>query len=261
MADSDVRDSHQLNEGIVKPVREWTSVPPFDHGCRCWLEQTHEEPTSGRKLQGIKFPNNPHQSGEVFTQEQSYFNAIPDTKRGIIRDNTEQMKAYAPYNHTIKAGENTIFVNDFADLTDMSSSVLAAEKVAKALQQDVYIRHHIQNSDRTAIKNPEIGLGKPNNLADLKTLNASKSLSTRSFIKTAVNAANKQQCSAVILDLSEAPEANYLPLAARKLRGDLSDKSKMNKGIKQVIIIHDDQVLKVTRQQINSSKFMEHFKF
>jgi hypothetical protein len=260
MADDDVRDSHQLNEGIVKPVREWTSTPPFDHGCRCWLEQTHEEPTSGRKLQGIKFPNNPHQSGKVFTQEQSYFNGIPDTKRGIIRDNTEQMKAYAPYNHTIKAGENTVFVNDFADLADLKPSIAAAEKVANALQQDVYIRHHIQNSDKTAIKNPEIGLGKPNNLADLKTFDSLKSLSTPSFIKNGIKSANKQQCSTVIFDLSAAPEPNTVALSARKLRGELSDKSGVNKGIKQVIIIHNETVLKVTRQQINSKKFMEYFK-
>lgn len=260
MEDSDVRDSHAINDGIVKPVREWTSMPPFDHGCRCWLEQTTDQPTSGRKLQGVKFHNNPHSSGEIFTQEQSYFKAIPDAKRGIIRDNTEQMKAFAPYNHTIKAGENTVFVNDFADLSDVSSSVLAAEKVAKALEQDVYIRPHIQNSDKTAIKNPEIGLGKPNNLADLKTLNSAKSQSTRSFIKTAVYSANKQQCSTVILDLSGAPESNVISLAARKLRGDLSDKSNMNRGIKQVIIIKDELVLKVTRQQINSSKLMQYFK-
>jgi hypothetical protein len=261
MADSDVRDNHAVNEGIVKPVREWTSIPPSDHGCRCWLEQTTDEPTTGRKLQGIKFHNNPHQSGEVFTQEQSYFKAIPDNKKGIIRDNTEQMKAFMPYNRIIKAGENTVFVNDFADLADVNASVIAAKKVAKELNQDVYVRPHIDNSDKLHVKNPEIGLGKPNNLSDLKTLDTSKSLSTLSFIKNAVYSANKQQCSSVIIDLSKAPEANYLPLAARKLRGDLSDKSKMNKGIKQVIIIHDDQVLKVTRQQINSKKFMEYFKF
>lgn len=260
MADDDVRDSHALNEGIVKPVGEWTSIPPFDHGCRCWLEQTHEEPTADRKLKGIKFNNNPHKSGEVYTQEQSYFKAIPDNKKGIIRDNTEQMKAFMPYNHTIKAGENTVFVNDFAHVADVEASVNAAQTIAKALEQDVYIRPHIDNSDKTAIKNPEIGIGKPNNLADLKTFDPKKSGSTASFIKNSVTSANRQQCSSVILDLSGAPESNYLALAARKLRGDLSDKSKMNKGIKQVIIIRDTKALKVSRQQINSKKFMEYFK-
>jgi len=260
MEDSEVRDSHALNDGIVRPVSEWTSIPPYDQGCRCWLEQTTDEPTFGRKLQGIKFHNNPHQSGEVFTQEQSYFKAIPDNKKGIIRDNTEQMKAFMPYNQTKKAGENTVFVNDFADLSDVKASVIAAEKVAKELQQDVYVRPHIENSDKTAIKNPEIGLGKPNNLADLKTFDANKSTSTPSFIKNAVKSANKQQCSGIVIDLSNAPEGNYLALAARKLRGELSDKGKVNHNIKQVIIIREDKVLKVSRQQINSSKFMQYFK-
>jgi len=260
MEDSEVRDSHAVNDGIVKPVKEWISLPPFDHGCRCWLEQTTDEPTSGRKLQGIKYPNNPYKSGEVFTQEQSYFKAVTDKNKGIIRDNTEQMKAFMPYNRAIKSGENTVFVNDFADLSDVKASVIAAEKVAKALEQDVYVRPHINNSDTLHVKNPEIGIGKPNNMADLKSLDSSKSLSTLSFLKNAVYSANKQQCSSVIIDLSKAPEANYLPLVARKLRGDLSDKSRINKRIKQVIIIHNDKVIKVTRQQINSSKFMEYFK-
>ena len=259
MQDEDVRDSHAANEGIIKPVKEWTSMPPFDHGCRCWLEQTIESPTTGRRLQGIKYNNNPHQSGEVFTQEQSYFKNIPDRNRGLIRDNTEQMKAFMPYNRTIKAGDNKVFVNDFADLADVEASVTAAKKVAKELE-DVYIRPHIENSDKTAFKNPEIGLGKPNNLADLKTFDANNSTSTMSFIKNSIKSANRQQCASVVLDLTHAPENNYLALAARKLRGDLSDTSKVNRNIKQVIIIRGNKVLKATRQQINSKKFMDYFK-
>ncbi len=261
MDDAEVRDSHAANEGIVKPVKEWTSMPPFDHGCRCWLEQTVEAPTNGRKLQGIKYNNNPHQSGEVFTQEQSYFKNITDKNRGMVRDNTELMKGFMPYNRTIKAGDQTVFVNDFADLVDVEASVSAAKKVAKELEQDVYVRPHIENSDKTAIKNPEIGLGKPNNMADLKTFDPTRSTSTRSFIKNSIYSANKQQCNSVLIDLSSAPEQNYMALTARKLRGDLSDKGKMNKGIKQVIIIRGNKVLKVSRQQINSKKFMTYFKF
>jgi hypothetical protein len=260
MQDSEVRDSHAVNEGIVKPVEEWTFINPFDDGCRCWLEQTTESPTIGRKLQGIKFHNNPYKSGEVFNHEQSYFKNIGDKNKGIVRDNTEAMKAYMPYNRTIKAGNNTVFVNDFADLSDVEASVNAAKKVAKELEQDVYIRPHIENSDKTALKNPELGLAKPDYLADLKTFDASKSSTTRSFIKNSVNSANKQQCKAVVIDLTNAPEPNTIMLAARKLRGDLSDKAKMNRSIKQVVIIKGNKAMKVTRQQINSKKFIEYFK-
>ncbi len=261
MADDDVRTSHAANEGIVKPVKEWTSVPPWDHGCRCWLEQTVEQPTNGRNLSGLKFKNNPHNSGQVFTEEQSYFQNIDSMSRGIIRDNTERMKSFMPYNQTMKVGDNKVLVNDFSDIADTELSIEAAKTIAKSLEKDVYILPHIENSNKTAIKNPEIGIGKPGELADLKTFDPKMSTSTKNFVKNNIYAANKQKCSWAVLDLTHAPEKNYLAIAARKLRGDLSDKSKMNKGIKQVIIIRGNKAMKVSRKQVNSSNFMEYFKF
>ncbi|MCT4644362.1 MAG: DUF935 family protein [Carboxylicivirga sp.] len=261
MKDSEVRDSHAANDGIVKPVKAWTSLPPFDHGCRCWLEQTNEAPTDGRSIKGAKFHNNPHQTGEVFNQEQSYFENIASKNRGVIRDNTERMKSFMPYNQTMKVGDNKVLVNDFSDIADTELNIEAAKTIAKALDKDVYILPHIDNSNKTSIKNPEMGIGKPVELADLKTFDPKLSTSTKNFVKNNIYAANKQKCSWAVLDLTHAPEKNYLTIAARKLRGDLSNKSKMNKGIKQVIIIRGKKAIKVSRKQVNSNNFMEHFKF
>lgn len=258
MADDDVRDTHAANEGIVKPVKEWKSLPPWDHNCRCWLEQTLESPTTGRNLKGLVFKNNPHNSKEVFTQEQSYFQNIEAKNKGVIRDNTELMKKHMPYNQTILIGDNKVFVNDFSDLIDTEASVDAAKTMAKNMASDIYILPHIDNSNKTAIKNPELGIGKPSELADLKTF-GKQSSSTKNFVKNNIHSANKQKCSWVILDLTNAPEENYLAIAARKLRGDLSDKSKMNKGIKHVVIIRGKKSLKVSRKQINSRDFIKHF--
>ena len=263
MEDEDVRDSHAMNEGIVKPVREWTSLPPFDHGCRCWMEQTTEAPSQGRRLQGLKFHNNPHQSGEVFTQEQSYFVTLAGVGKKVHRvvaDNAEAMKVFMPYNKSINAGNQKVFINDFHDLADGEKSIIAAKTIAKELELDVFVRPHIVNSDRTAKKNPEIGIGKPNTLADLKSWDVRKSTTVEKFIKNNVYSANNQGCEWVILDLTDAPGKNPVSIAARKLRGDLSDKSAMNTGIKQVIIIHGNKVVKVSRRQINSSEFMNYFK-
>ncbi len=258
MQDDEVRDSHAMNEGIVKPVKDWTSLPPFDHGCRCWMEQTTEEPTTDRNLQGIRFHNNPHRSGKVFTDEQPYFKAIPDAKKGVIRDNTEAMKAYMPYNKTIKAGENTVFVNDFAHLDDVEASIIAAEKIAKALETDVYVRPHIENSGFFHVKNPEIGIGKPNNFADLKTFDNKKSTSTRKFVKNGIKSAGKQQCNSVILDFTNDSESDFLSQAADKLHGELAGKHKPT--IKKVILIKGDQVLQVSRQDINRKNYIDFFK-
>jgi hypothetical protein len=260
MGDSEVRDSHAANEGIVKPVNEWKQLPPFDYGCRCWLEQTLEAPTTEQKLKGIKFSNNPHQSGEVFNEQQSYFQNLEAKNKGIVRDNAERMKSFMPYNRTIKVGDQKVFVNDFYDLIDGEASINAAKLIAKELEKDIYILPHIYNSDKTSIKNPEIGIGKPGTLADLKSWDVKKTTSTENFVKNNVYQANKQGCEWVILDLTKAIEKNPVAVAGRKLHGDLSDASKMNTGIKQVVIIRGKKAIKVSRKQINSKNFMQYFK-
>lgn len=261
MEDAEVRDSHAANDGIIKPVNDWTSVPPWDYGCRCWLEQTTEPPTDGRTLKGLKFNNNPHNSGEVFTGEQNYFQNQTAEAKPLVRDNTELIKRFMPYNQTIKVGENTLFVNDFHDVIDGKTSINAAKIAAKEISKDIYILPHIHNSNKTAIKNPELGIGKPGVLADLKSWDPKKTTRTEKFVKNNIYQANKQGCEWVLLDLTQAPEKDFLAIAARKLRGDLSDSSKMNKGVKQVIIIRDNKAIKISRKQINSKNFMSYFKF
>ena len=261
MGDSEVRDSHAANEGIVKPVREWKQLPPYDFGCRCWLEQTLEAPTSDRKLKGIKFSNNPYQTGDVFNDQQSYFQNITDKKvNRLVSDNAESMKKYMPYNRSLKVGDQKVFINDFYDTVDGEASINSAKLMAKELAKDIYILPHIENSDKTALKNPEIGIGKPGTLADLKSWDVKKTRSTEKFVKNNVYAANKQGCEWVILDLTKAIENNPIAIAGRKLHGDLSDASKMNTGIKQVVIIRGKNVVKVSRKQINSKNFMQYFK-
>lgn len=260
MKDEDVRQSHAENEGIVKPVNEWKSLPPYEHGCRCWLEQTTEEPTVDRNLKGIKFHNNPVNSGDIFSREQSYFKKIDsgDKKaKGLIRDNTELMKQHMPYNRKIKVGDNEVLVNDFHDPIDGSANIEAAKTIVKELEKDVYVLPHIENSDKLSVKNPELAIGKTTYLADLKTFNPKVSSSTRKFIANNIKSANKQGCSAVVFDLTNTPESNSLKIAADKLRGDLKGTGKGN--IKKVIIIKDSKVLTVTRSQLNQKNYLKHF--
>ena len=257
MGDGDVRADHALNEGIIVPVKEVNALAPFDYGCRCWWEQTTDKPTKGRELKGVKFTNNPHKTGEVFNNEQSYFKNMADKSRGIIRDNTELMKQYTPYSQTINVDDQTVFVSDFHDTMDVSANIKAAKLLAKELEQDVYILPHVENSDKLHRKNPELGIGKPTNIADLKTFKTDLSSGTRKFIANNVKAANKQGCKAVVFDLTDAPEANSLKIAADKLRGDLKGTGKPN--IKKVFIIKDGKVLMATRKQLGQKNYRKYF--
>ncbi len=259
MADAEVRTSHAANEGIVKPVNEWTALPPYDHGCRCWLEQTTEPPTNGLKLQGTKFKNNPHKTGQVFTDDHSYIANISKPNKGIVKDNTERMKSFMPYNTSFKVGENKVFVNDFSDLADTEASINAAKIIAKELKQDMYVLPNIANSDKLHTKNPELAIGKASYLADLKTFNIERQKSTRNFVANNIKAANKQGCKAVVFDLSKSPEPDYLKIAADKLRGELKGKGKAN--IKQVIIIRDNKVISVPRNDVSKKNYLDFFKF
>ncbi len=254
--DETSRDNHAINDGIIKPVEAWKALPPYDHNCRCWLEQTDEVPTGG-KLQGVKFKNNPTKSGKLFDDSHSYFENVDAKAKGKVKDNTELMKTHTPYNKTIKAGDKTVFVNDFYDIADGAQNIAAAKLVAEKLEQDVYILPHINNSDKMSAKNPELGISKNSYLADLKTFNPTKQKSTRNFIANSIKSANKQGCKAVVFDLSKAPETNSLELAAQKLRGELKGNGKAN--IKQVVIIKDEDVIKVKRNQFTQEDYLKHF--
>ena len=253
MLDSQVRDSHAVNEGVIKPVSEWTEIPPYDPGCRCWLEQTTEEP-SKRGLANIdrKWATNPIQTGEIFSIEHNYFISIPDKKTAdAIRENTEKVKAFIPYNRVIDTAEgNKIFVNDFADLKDMEENIKAAEKLTKGLNKNIYIRPHINSS--TGIKNAEYGIDEPNNLADLKTYETESSSINR-FITNRLKAANKQNCQYVIFDITNADKKDIQKSLVDRLKGGLN--KDINKSIKQVIFIKGDDVYKISRKQVQAFDF------
>ncbi|GEM_PF-243382 len=256
MADKDVRDSHAKNEGIVKPVREWKSLPPFDDNCRCWLEQTLEEPTVGRHLTGLKYHNNPHNTGIVFNDERSYFQNMSDDKRAVIKDNTEMMKRFMPYNTTIKAGDNKVFVNDFSDPVDTVASINAAKKIAKELKKDVYVLSHVENSGKLHVKNPELGIGSAKVLGDLKTFKPKvngKEVKLTNHIDNRTSSASKQGCKYVVYDLSACPENTFKSDFLRKIHGVIVPGRK--KSIEQVVVIRGDKVVKLSRKQIYNQDY------
>ncbi|MEA4981407.1 MAG: DUF935 family protein [Paludibacter sp.] len=251
MQDDNVRDSHAANEGVVMPVNECKNTPPFDPGCRCWLEQT-TDPVTKRGLTNInpKWATNPIQTGMLFSDQHSYFEAIPLKSALKVKANTELMKQYIPYNRTIKTiGNNTVYVNDFADLSDMDENIDAAKKVADELNKDIYIRHHIEGGIVKGNKNPEFGIGNPNTLGDLKTYQGESKLDN--FLQNNIKKANNQGAKYVVLDLSKA-FFNRSEIQNR-LFGSLKD--SRNSSIDRVIIIQNDNVSQITRKQIDKKDF------
>lgn len=255
--DDNVRDTHAANDGVIKPLKDWTAIPPYDPGCRCWLEQTIEPPTE-KGLSNIdkRWANNPATSGNIFTPEHSYFASVPPKINAVLSSQINAMKAFSPFNRSIQVGDNKVLVSDFYDPNDIDKNIVAAKTTAEQLKKDVYIRPHINDQ---GVKNPELAIGSKNELADLKTYDPQTSKSVRKFISNNINKANKQGCKWVVLDMGDAPVVDFWKDTANKLRGDLSDKRGHNKSIKNVLIIKGNKAALFTRSQINSKNYLDHF--
>jgi hypothetical protein len=249
MGDAEVRPEHAANEGVIKPINQWTKIPPLDYGCRCWLEQTFENPNS-RDISVFNdtIANNPAINGELFTRNNGYFQHIPASERQTINANTDLMKEYMPYNRQIKAGESTIYINDFADLSDMQPNIDAAKIVADFLKKDIYIRPHIDIAH--GHPNPEFGIGRQNILADLKTMEPN----SKNFFKGRIKSASKQGCKYVVMNIDNY-EGNMTDLIPKiKVAFEWSGKPT-NQNIEKLIIIRNGKVTSITQKQIRKDMF------
>lgn len=251
MQDENVRDTHAANEGVVMQVNDCKFTPPLEPGCRCWLEQT-TDPVTKHGLTNInpKWANNPVQTGGIFSEQHSYFESIPVKALQLVRANTELMKQYAPYNKTIQTtGGNKVFVNDFVDMSDVDENIVAAKKIADQLKKNIYVRHHIDGGIVHGQKSPELGIGSPNALGDLKTYKGESNFDN--FLQNNIKKANNQGAKSVVLDISKA-EFSHSNLQSR-LFGSLKD--SRNSAVERLIIIQNDTVIQLSRKQIAQKDF------
>jgi len=249
MLDDAVRDTHAANEGIVKPVDEWTESPPYDHNCRCWLEQTTDPPTVVKQLVNVNpsFANNPGRNGEIYSRDHSYFDMSPKTSQ-IVLQNTEMMKRFMPYNRVIESGDHKIFISDFSDTGYLEENVNAAKLIAAELGKNIYIRPHI---NAKGYKNPELGIGSAKEYADLKTY-SSKSNTLQGFLKNSIESASKQGAKTVVLDISSVAETEITTIIRRRLKGSLNNR---NRNIQNVVMIREGKVIRLSRKQIEKGQF------
>ena len=255
MQDSHVRDSHAANEGIVKPVDEWTVMPPLDYNCRCYLEQT-TDPPNDRKLSQY----NDTIAGNAALSERIFKDTHPYNKRVLslpidtihsISETIQLTKQYVPYNATIKVGKRTIYINDFADYNDLADNIEAAKKIAPALEKDIYIRHHTDGGKLKGSTNAEFGIGSPETLGDLKTLKQSANL--KKFISKGLRSCDKQRSEYAVLDFSSCRQTDIESSIKRALCGEIKMGHKEN--IKKVILINKDNVGVISRSEILGLKF------
>jgi hypothetical protein len=261
MGDGDVRPEHAANEGVIKPIGQWTQIPPLDYNCRCKLEQTNEKPNDRDiTVKNETVANNAAMTGQVFIKKHSYFRAVPKTDKRAVFGNAELMKKYMPYNNAKKIGDKTVFISDFADLKDLQDNIKAAELLAKELNKDVYIRYHIIPGNVKGEKNPELGIETPNKLYDLKTYRPvveGKNVPVKNFVKNSLCTLQKQGASGV-LDFS-GYNGNKANLKS-EISKSLSENIRSRVNVKNIIVAFDAKAYKISRKQIlanDFSNFME----
>lgn len=251
MRDLNVRPEHANNEGVIKAVGEWTIIPPFDYGCRCWLEQT-SLPVNKKDITDFdnKVANNPVFSENIFLEDKHpYFKY--DKKSGTaISENTNMVKIFTEYNRVIESNEKKIFVSDFYDPSDINKNIEVAKILTAVTKMDIFINAHINKQNK---KNPELSFNKKSDFGDLKTFRRDKNTTVLNFTKNSIESADVQKCKYLVLDMSECDEKEYLNDVKRKLHGEIKEGHKVN--IQHVVLIKNKNAVMITRQQIIDSDF------
>lgn len=253
MRDDRVRRSHAELEGLILSIddpRLDEYMPPLDPRCRCWLEQTREAVTDfdPEFEPDPQWAGNPGKTGVIFNDRNSYNEAVENNEvRLSIRGQAELTKEYLPYNRVIEAGEAKVYVNDFADPVDLEQNIRAAEKIARELVKDVYVRHHLDGGLVPGHKNPEFSIGRKSAYGDLKTYDGESIFGN--FVKAGIKNANRQGAQYVVLDVSRQKDLSTL---GQILRGSLKDR---NHNIARVILIRENKVAEITRKQIDRLDF------
>lgn len=253
MRDLHVRPEHANNEGVIKPINEWLIIPPFDYGCRCWLEQTHLA-VNKKDITDFdnKVANNPVFSKEIFLSEKHpYTINIPKSKRAEVSGNINLVKKYTDFNRVIEIKDQKIYISDFYDPKDIEDNLKASKILAETLKTDIYINAHINKEN---LKNPEFSIGSKKMLGDLKSYNPQKT-ELRSFTKNSINKADKQKCKYLIMDISKSDDPNFFTTITDKLNGEMRGGRKAN--IEFVILIQGNKTIKLTRKQIENKNFSE----
>jgi hypothetical protein len=199
IGDGNVRDTHAENEGVTKRVEDWIETPPYDPGCRCWLEQTTDEPTKNG-LTGLdsKWANNPYTSGCIFTDKHSYFQNIPDDSRIQVHNNTEMCKLLVPSIPSEEYAER-LLISPFAQFEELAINTNTANIILNNNPEiKMKIRPHL---DINKMKNPEYTVN--GLIADAKRI---ESWNVASSFKSAI----EQECKVVIIDLVKQFDKGYM---------------------------------------------------
>ena len=243
MGDANVRDTHAENEGVTKRVEDWVESPPLDPGCRCWLEQTTDEPTkNGLVNLDSKWANNPYTSGCIFTDKHSYFQNIPEDSQTQVHDNTEMCKFLVPSIPSDLYADR-LLISPFSQYNELSENTDTAEVLLKTNDNiSIKIRAHVGIH---GVPNAEYEINKK--IADAKRIEGYNGISS-GFSK----AINKQNCKSVIIDFNKNFDTKK-PLDLKKVASKIKNRrlNFENKQIDGCYLVFGEKSVYINRNNFN----------
>lgn len=253
--DARVRPEHKVLDGTIRPYNDpfWaTHVPPLDWACRCYLEQTDEEPTDikgGLQLK-LEFENNPAQSGKIFG-ESAY-------EKGLTKEEKVELKEWVSKNRKNNIKNKTDIEKqlsryegiEFRKIEGIQKGTLEIFTTGKQNKQE-YVKNKnafslISNQGGKYRMLPVIMDGNTNpdgyNLmrncfVDIKVTTSNKGIN---IIQNSLKEADVALCQEVIIHITHEPTSYrdlYIGLKLDVLNG-------RNKNIKFVNIIFPDGKVK-----------------
>lgn len=270
--DSRIRPEHKALDGIIKPFDDpfWkTHIPPFDWGCRCDVEQTDEDPTSGNPDFEIKdgFANNPVDSGKVF-QSEAYTIDLTNVEKDKISIQSLQMLANNSDSKLQQFAKQKIYelpaekqfemVKEFKNGGSVRKHLLVNTKaddyndimnVSNAFAKQgkkVEILPEIHISDLDARKKILPNLGHQSSNPDLRIDNVYMDVKRPKAIKNITgnaNQASKQNAVAIISD-AQLDKKMSEEIMIKRAEAILNDKNKENYSADEIYFFNEGKLSK-----------------
>lgn len=253
--DNRVRDEHVVLDKIIKRVDDafWDSYyPPNDWGCRCDVSPVvdgEETEINPRDLPDLKpmFKNNVGKDGVIFPDTHPYFN-VPEKYVNRIMDKVEKILSIDrdEYNNVYTGrnqGGNVEVHKQHKGLersNNLKSSVVLADYGNKVKLLPV---------DNSRKGNPDATVNGV--VFEFKTnLNGNKTTLDKSILKA------RKQANNILIRFE--PSATITPVEIEDVlfgAFNRKDKGRMIKNLKEVWIIYESRLTKLSAKEIKSNKF------
>lgn len=247
VGDDRVRPSHAELDGLTKPKNDrfWdTYYPPNDWGCRCDVDETDASP-SKKKTPKVEindlFKNNPGKTGISVTNKHPYFKLLFSNNHSVYKSVSKVMGELDTM-EVYQKGKGSISIHPLQLESELDGNLSTAKVLA-----DNNIKVTLPKYVETGSRNPDAIINKKT--AEFKVPDKF----SKKSIQSALSSANTQGANIAVINFGSL-EVDTQEIG-RSVKGALGKNGVENKNIKEVWLIYDGKLTKLTRKEILNDKF------